>query len=272
MKKSLLFVAAIFAALTANAQQTWHCVNDGDQFEVQENKVVITPGTSKSTAGEHTQVAADVFGDNIKVFLCDGGAAWTVKNDKATVGTFTGSDGVEYSKAYIQGGTNGVSGNLMYNSSTESAHIEVEALVDGKLAVAAKYGKNKPIWAASVATASYEDVIDYLDMSGQNNMGVWGQYIQADGSLGAEVVATADVYAAVGFNVKGGNSYLVWVEGSKIMLSGVSYYPGVSLGINGITVDGADNANAPVFNLAGQRVSKDAKGILIQNGKKFINK
>lgn len=32
------------------------------------------------------------------------------------------------------------------------------------------------------------------------------------------------------------------------------------------------NANAPVYNLAGQRVSLNTKGILIQNGRKFINK
>ena len=30
------------------------------------------------------------------------------------------------------------------------------------------------------------------------------------------------------------------------------------------------SVNAPIYNLAGQRVSKDAKGILIQNGKKFV--
>ena len=44
---------------------------------------------------------------------------------------------------------------------------------------------------------------------------------------------------------------------------------GGSDGINNITTD-VENANAPVYNLAGQRVSKNAKGILIQNGKKFI--
>lgn len=34
----------------------------------------------------------------------------------------------------------------------------------------------------------------------------------------------------------------------------------------------ANNENAPIFNLFGQKVGKDAKGILIQNGKKFIRK
>lgn len=42
-------------------------------------------------------------------------------------------------------------------------------------------------------------------------------------------------------------------------------------GIDNITVT-AENADAPVYNLAGQRVSKDTKGILIQNGKKFVVK
>ena len=201
---------------------------------------------------------------------CDGGADWTVKNDKATAGTFVASNGVEYSKSYIQGGTNGSAGSLD-KSGTESAHIEVVALVDGKLAVAAKYGKNKPIWAASIETAKYEDEIDYLDLSGQNNMGVWGQYIKEDGTLGDAVTATAtaDVYSALEYDLKAGNTYFFWVSGSKIMLCGLTFTAGAT-GINGITVDGADNANAPVYNLAGQRVSKDAKGILIQNGKKFI--
>ncbi|WP_028898133.1 hypothetical protein [Prevotella sp. HUN102] len=32
------------------------------------------------------------------------------------------------------------------------------------------------------------------------------------------------------------------------------------------------NENAPMYNLAGQRVAKNYKGVVIQNGKKFINK
>lgn len=32
------------------------------------------------------------------------------------------------------------------------------------------------------------------------------------------------------------------------------------------------NENTPIYNLAGQRVGKDYKGVVIQNGKKFIKK
>ncbi len=44
---------------------------------------------------------------------------------------------------------------------------------------------------------------------------------------------------------------------------------GKTAGVNAIKSD-ADK-NAPLYNLAGQRVSKDYKGVMIQNGKKFFN-
>lgn len=45
----------------------------------------------------------------------------------------------------------------------------------------------------------------------------------------------------------------------------------VPTGINNITTEAAD-ANAPAYNLAGQRVGKNAKGVLIKNGKKYVVK
>ena len=45
----------------------------------------------------------------------------------------------------------------------------------------------------------------------------------------------------------------------------------VPTGINNITTEATD-ANAPAYNLAGQRVGKNAKGVLIKNGKKYVVK
>jgi len=42
-------------------------------------------------------------------------------------------------------------------------------------------------------------------------------------------------------------------------------------GINEVS-NGTVNENAPIYNLAGQRVGKCYKGVVIQNGKKFIKK
>ena len=41
--------------------------------------------------------------------------------------------------------------------------------------------------------------------------------------------------------------------------------------ITGINVESNNNAQ-PIYNLSGQRVDKNYKGVVIQNGKKFINK
>ena len=46
---------------------------------------------------------------------------------------------------------------------------------------------------------------------------------------------------------------------------------GTTSGIDNVTVEELDE-NAPMYNLAGQRISKDAKGIVIQNGKKYIRR
>ena len=45
----------------------------------------------------------------------------------------------------------------------------------------------------------------------------------------------------------------------------------VPTGINNISA-AVDSADAPVYNLAGQRVGKNAKGVLIKNGKKYVVK
>ena len=68
---------------------------------------------------------------------------------------------------------------------------------------------------------------------------------------------------------------LVNFYGTYEMTTGSSIYSlnGETTGIDGVTVDNSEfDENAPVYNLAGQLVSKNAKGILIQNGKKFIRK
>ena len=43
-------------------------------------------------------------------------------------------------------------------------------------------------------------------------------------------------------------------------------------GITDVTVEKEFDENAPIYNLSGQRVDKNAKGILIQNGKKSIRR
>lgn len=43
-------------------------------------------------------------------------------------------------------------------------------------------------------------------------------------------------------------------------------------GISNISANGIDEEETPLFNLAGQRVDKSYKGVVVKNGKKFMNK
>ena len=71
------------------------------------------------------------------------------------------------------------------------------------------------------------------------------------------------------FTAEANETYYVFNKNTQIGFGGFEFTPS-GTGISNITA--TDNADAPVYNLAGQRVSKDTKGLLIKNGKKFINK
>ena len=63
-----------------------------------------------------------------------------------------------------------------------------------------------------------------------------------------------------------------------LLVSEVNAAKGVKIAFGGETTgiseinSTADKANEAVYDLTGRRVSADAKGLLIKNGKKFINK
>ena len=82
---------------------------------------------------------------------------------------------------------------------------------------------------------------------------------------------TIDLKDYVGKKIKVGFKYVSTTESAGTWEIEDFSVTGTTTGIDNITVDELDE-NAPVYNLAGQRVSKDAKGIVIQNGKKYIRR
>ncbi|MDE5839689.1 MAG: hypothetical protein K2H49_02100, partial [Muribaculaceae bacterium] len=92
------------------------------------------------------------------------------------------------------------------------------------------------------------------------------------------------------FNVLAGNSYYFSALGSKCGGVGFVYtdsleepavtfcaqddLPEIVFGTSAAvkSISAVNDENAPIYNLMGVRVNADAKGILIQNGKKFIRK
>ena len=64
--------------------------------------------------------------------------------------------------------------------------------------------------------------------------------------------------------------YIYGIHNNKqAVVHSVKFFHNGESAINNITTTKA-NANAPIYNLAGQQVSKNYKGVVIQNGKKFI--
>jgi hypothetical protein len=70
------------------------------------------------------------------------------------------------------------------------------------------------------------------------------------------------------------------LNAGKIYLQGKDSYgareflafDGTTTGVTNIEVNDNLDANAPMYNLAGQRVTKSYKGVVIVNGKKMLNK
>ena len=67
---------------------------------------------------------------------------------------------------------------------------------------------------------------------------------------------------------------VMWLDSEIAHSREFFFLGGETTGISNVDVNANNNfdANAPMYNLAGQKVTKSYKGVVIQNGKKFMNK
>lgn len=73
---------------------------------------------------------------------------------------------------------------------------------------------------------------------------------------------------AEGVTIPAGKAYLEATANGKLNIS----FGGATTGISSISSEATADSNAPMYNLAGQRVNSSYKGVVIKNGRKFINK
>lgn len=78
------------------------------------------------------------------------------------------------------------------------------------------------------------------------------------------------LYGYITIDVAANGEYYMFSPKSQMGIYGFQFTE--STGINTIKAAEQNNTNAPIYNLAGQKVEKSQKGILIQNGKKFVTK
>ena len=152
---------------------------------------------------------------------------------------------------------------------------------------------------AGTAPATFAYDLTAIDGATYYDAELDATYVSADYAIPqAAEAATGTQYKTTGnsvikFQVLGGLTYDVLATGSKLTLVAFAFDTtgdanvstdanvllengqipgGGGAGIEGVVIDEVNNADAPAYNIAGQRVNKNAKGIVIINGKKYINK
>ena len=234
MKKFFTLIAAVALAASVNAQGTY-AVQVGD----------------KVNAGDKITSVKNVtltYMENAGTAFADGKAT-----DNWADGDFT---------AYVCGKN---SGKLVSDAAPTGCVYKFETAKAGSVTVGVQLGGTKGFHIldadfAEVAPASYNLPAAKDGASQKFTQNQKGENIIAEKSNGT-----------VTFSVAEGGTYYVFAAGSKMGFYGFKYVTGTSTGISDIQAPKSSKDGA-TFNLLGQKVASNAKGIVIKNGKKFINK
>ena len=233
MKKFFTLIAAVALAASVNAQGTY-AVQVGD----------------KVNAGDKITSVKNVtltYMENAGTAFADGKAT-----DNWADGDFT---------AYVCGKNRG---KLVSGAAPTGCVYKFDTKVAGTLTVGVQLGGTKGFHIldadfAEVAPASYNLPAAKDGASQKFTQNQKGENIIAEKSNGT-----------VTFSVAEGGTYYVFAAGSKMGFYGFKFTAGTT-GISNINASEAAN-EAATFNLLGQKVASNAKGLVIKNGKKFINK
>ena len=234
MKKFFTLIAAVAMAASVNAQGTY-AVAEGDEV----------------TAGEQITSV-----NNVTLTYCENaGTAFAVGK---AMGNWADADFT----AYVCGKNNG---KLVTGAAPTGCVYKFDTKVAGTLTVAVQLGGTKGFHIldadfAEVAPASYNLPAAKDGDSQEFTQNGKGENIIAEKSNGT-----------VTFSVAEGGTYYVLAAGTRMGFYGFKYVTGTSTGISDIQAPKSSKDGA-TFNLLGQKVANDAKGIVIKNGKKFINK
>ena len=234
MKKFFTLIAAVALAASVNAQGTY-AVQVGD----------------KVNAGDQIKSVENIT----LTYMENDGTAFA--DGKATDNWADADFG-----AYVCGKN---SGKLVSDAAPTGCVYKFETAKAGSVTVGVQLGGTKGFHIldadfAEVAPASYNLPATKDGASQEFTQNEKGENIIAEKSNGT-----------VTFSVAEGGTYYVLAAGTKMGFYGFKYVTGTSTGISDIQAPKSSKDGA-TFNLLGQKVASNAKGIVIKNGKKFINK
>ena len=132
----------------------------------------------------------------------------------------------------------------------------------------------QPVVVTIADLLALNHICDLVKIEGVTITSEQSNYYASDGTNQVQLYKKVGLDDIVKDYANDGKSYNVTAVFNNIYSGRAEIQPisvEVSTGIESVTVEEFDE-NAPMYNLAGQRVSKDAKGIVIQNGKKYIRR
>ena len=234
MKKFFTLIAAVAIAASMNAQGTY-AVQEGDNVK----------------AGDQISSV-----DNITLTYMENDDVEFAAGKKTT--NWADADFT----AYVCGVNNG---KLVSGAEPTGCVYKFETVKAGSVTVGVQLGGTKGFHIlnadfAEVAPASYNLPAAKDGDSQEFTQNEKGENIIAKKSNGT-----------VTFSVAEGGTYYVLAAGTRMGFYGFKYVTDTSTGISDIQAPKSSKDGA-TFNLLGQKVVNDATGIVIKNGKKFINK
>lgn len=196
-----------------------------------------------------------------------------VMNPKTNKSGYTATDAIidDFSLTTTDGGIDGtVAPPADITNTPETAYTVAKAkeLIDaGKGLATPVYVKGKVSRASKELNEKYGSLSYYISDDGTTN-----NELQVYGGLsfkGEKFTSVDDI--KVGDEVVVYGQLKMYNETYEIDKNNILISKNGATGINKVVTD-VDSANAPAYNLSGQRVGKNAKGVLIKNGKKYVVK
>lgn len=233
MKKFFTLIAAVAMAASVNAQGTYS----------------VQVGDNVNAGDQITSV------DNITLtYMENAGTAFTT--GKAN-GNWADADFV----AYVSAPSNG---KLVSGAEPTGSVFKFETKKAGSLTVGVVLSPNKGFHVLDAAFAEVTPASYNLPSAKGGDSQTF-----VPNAKGENTIAVKS-YGVVTINVAEGGTYYVLAAGTKLGFFGFKYEVGSPTGISSVKVEAAQNGKT--YNLAGQQVSDSYKGLVIKNGKKFINK
>ena len=196
-----------------------------------------------------------------------------VMNPKTNDKGYTATDAIidDFSLTTTDGGIDGtVAPPADITNTPETAYTVAKAkeLIDaGKGLATSVYVKGKVSQASEKLNEKYGSLSYYISDDGttNNELQVYGGLsFKGEKFTSVDDIKVGDEVVVYGQLKKYNKTYEIDKNNTLISKNGAT-------GINKVVTD-VDSADAPVYNLSGQCVGKNAKGVLIKNGKKYVVK